>query len=155
MPKLPSYQDVGNVSPTTMRDPGVSAPKQAFESPLGMAAAEFAPVFREIQKTERAVFVANTETRTRSGVKEIYAQNFDNPEGLKNELDKYYQSEEKTMKQVAPNLVPDFRNKFSVWTQPFFSRSMTNYKTKVSKNVELSGADLEAQAIADINDQAI
>lgn len=43
MPKLPSYQDVGNVSPAVMRDPGVSAPVEAFQSSAGVAAKELAP----------------------------------------------------------------------------------------------------------------
>lgn len=41
MPKLPSYQDVGNVSPA--RDPGVSAPIAAFQSGGGAFAGEIAP----------------------------------------------------------------------------------------------------------------
>ena len=43
MPKLPSFPDVGNVSPTIARDPGVSAPVAAFQSPIGIAAQELAP----------------------------------------------------------------------------------------------------------------
>lgn len=41
MPKLPSYQDVGNVSPA--RDPGVNAPVSAFQSGAGVIAGELAP----------------------------------------------------------------------------------------------------------------
>ena len=43
MPKLPSYQDIGNVSPTLKRDPGVTAPVQAFQSASGVLARELAP----------------------------------------------------------------------------------------------------------------
>src|SRR3990172_89992 len=43
MPRLPSAQDVPKVSPRVTADPGVKAPVQAFESPLGIAAEEFAP----------------------------------------------------------------------------------------------------------------
>jgi len=43
MPKLPSFQDVSNVSPTIQRDPGVTAPKEAFQSGAGVVAKELAP----------------------------------------------------------------------------------------------------------------
>lgn len=43
MPKLPTYQDVGNVSPNIARDPGVTAPVAAFQSGAGALAEELAP----------------------------------------------------------------------------------------------------------------
>src|SRR3990167_937666 len=59
MPRLPSARDVSNVSPRIQSDPGVRVPAQAFESPLGAAAQEFAPaadVFAQValkQETRR------------------------------------------------------------------------------------------------------
>ncbi len=44
MPRLPSSADVPTVSPRVATDPGVEAPAQAFESPLGIAAEELKPV---------------------------------------------------------------------------------------------------------------
>ena len=43
MPRLPSAQDVPKVSPRVSSDPGVTAPAQAFQSALGVAAEEFSP----------------------------------------------------------------------------------------------------------------
>lgn len=154
MPILPTSADVDRVSPRVTADPGVRHPSGAFESPLGIAMSELAPVFEELRNVERKTYLANTETRARGKIKEIYSQNFENPDGLKNGIDEYLKLEEETLNKIAPHVVPEFRSKFSVWTQPFFSRSVANYKNKVSEGVQSSGANLEAQSITDINDNA-
>ncbi len=101
-----------------------------------------------------STFLANTETRARGKVKEIYAQNFDNPQKLQQGLDAYMESQVKVLDNTAPGSVPEFRTKFSVWTQPFMSRASTNFKQNFIDGVKTSGVDLEAQTISDINDQA-
>lgn len=50
MPRLPSYQDVAQVSPATQRDPGVSAPIEAFQSTGGILAQELAPSLKLISE---------------------------------------------------------------------------------------------------------
>lgn len=50
MPRLPSYRDVGNISPAVQRDPGVSAPVEAFQSTGGIVAQEFAPSLKLISE---------------------------------------------------------------------------------------------------------
>lgn len=101
-----------------------------------------------------STFLSNTETRSRGKVKEIYAQNFDNPKGLQEGLNAYKESQIKVLDNTAPGSVPEFATKFSVWSQPFMARATTNYNQKFIDGVQASGVDLEYQTIADINDQA-
>ena len=51
MPKLPSYQDVQNVSPS--RDPGINAPLAAFQSGAGVLAGELAPGINDVASVVR------------------------------------------------------------------------------------------------------
>lgn len=53
MPRLPSSQDVQQVSPRIAADPGVSAPAGAFASPVGIAAGEMAPGFEKLAEVAR------------------------------------------------------------------------------------------------------
>lgn len=66
MPKLPSFQDVGNVSPGVMRDPGVTAPKEAFQSSSGVIAQELAPgisaVADAVRKEEQRIDLATVNS---------------------------------------------------------------------------------------------
>ena len=48
MPKLPSYEDVGNVSPNVARDPGINAPLAAFQSGAGVIAGELASGINDV-----------------------------------------------------------------------------------------------------------
>ena len=63
MPRLPSFPDVGNVSPTIVRDPGVSAPVAAFQSPIGIAAQELAPALQDIGRRLRDAEVKQNNRR--------------------------------------------------------------------------------------------
>lgn len=53
MPRLPSAADVPQISPRVASDPGVKAPVQAFESPVGIAAEELAPAIEKYAQVAR------------------------------------------------------------------------------------------------------
>lgn len=55
MPRLPSSGDVSRVNPRIATDPGVQAPAQAFDTGLGTAAQEFAPVVNALAKAKQRV----------------------------------------------------------------------------------------------------
>lgn len=97
MPRLPSARDVSNVSPRIQSDPGVSAPAQAFDSPLGVAAQELAPAadrfaqvkFKQENRRDTVDRASRINNKAREGDLELSRLNTE--EDLSNEevLSKY------------------------------------------------------------------
>jgi len=52
MPRLPSSTDVPTISPRVAADPGLTVPKGAFDSPLGIVAEELIPVAQKFEQVK-------------------------------------------------------------------------------------------------------
>lgn len=98
MPRLPSSQDIPAVSPRVMTDPGLSVPKQVFESPVGIAAQELAPA---IEKYAQVVQLQQNrrDTIDRAGL--INAKNLENDAKLRDINTQSDLSNEKVMAEYG------------------------------------------------------
>lgn len=80
MPRLPSAEDVPTVSPKVTADPGVKAPAHAFESPVGVAAEEFAPA---VEKYAQVARLQEDRKNIVDMAEQINTKNMENDEKLR------------------------------------------------------------------------